>query len=310
MAKQLILQMFFFTFGSGVGKFYVNGSLVTATGTIETSFFRTSASLSLGATSDGAAFTNAEIDFAYIFDGVELSAAEILAYYNGTMWEYDRHCVLALPMLLRDHDADNVRTLDRSGNGNNAQWGDGSTASTFPTFSKGRYAFDGTDDYMKVNLGSTPDEFTISVYFKWNSNNTSNLLFAFYDSDKKYYLLTKTAANIYVGFNNKYTVIFAGDYNRFNRNNVLTFIFKKGQDYADVYLNGNLYEQKTSGTLDATTTDDVANNILIGGTTTVSQYAECDINSFFFHNTALNPTQILDLQMRMEENYSLGRRGI
>jgi hypothetical protein len=92
-----------FTFGSGVGKFYINGSLVTAIGTIETSFFRTSASLSVGATSDGAAFTNAEIDFAYIFDGVELSAAEILAYYNNTMWTYDQHCVLALPMNLRDH---------------------------------------------------------------------------------------------------------------------------------------------------------------------------------------------------------------
>jgi hypothetical protein len=199
-------------------------------------------------------------------------------------------------------------TKDRSGNGNDAIFGGGVVAN-YPTFSDGRYTFDGTNDYIEVNLGSTPDDFTISVYFKWNSNDTANLIFVFYDSDKKYYLLTKSTDTIFIGFNNKYTGILAGLYNQFNNDNVLSFVFKKGQDYADVYLNGNLHEQKTSGTLDATTTDDVANNILVGGTTTVSQYAECDINSFFFHNTALNPTQIRDLFYRMEAIESQGRAG-
>jgi hypothetical protein len=379
---------------------------------------------------------DAAIENVYVFNN-DLTEEEILAYYNGTMWDYDRHCVLALPMLLRDHKPDDLEvdsgmvngnfstwtdptvpdgwdkegthnstnyveesagggcrlvsdgtsmgigqaiitsgkkyrltydvlavdtgvakfdfggtitldtpgsfeeiitpstndflfyrvgtcdvtidnvvlteiksyTKDRSGNGNDAIFGGGVVAA-YPTFSDGKYTFDGSNDYMNVDLGSTPDEFTISIYFKWNSNNAANPIFAFYDSDKKYYLLTKSTNTIFIGFNNKYTGILAGLYNQFNNDNVLSFVFKKGQDYCDIYVNGELYEQKTSGILEAVTSADVANNLFIGGITVSSQYGEADVNNFMFFNTALNPTQILDLQMRMEENFSLGRRGI
>jgi len=173
----------------------------------------------------------------------------------------------------------------------------------------GGYSFDGTNDYMVKYLGSTPDVFTISIMFNWNSNDSANLLFAFYNSSKKYFLLTKSSNTIFIGQNNKYAGILTGYYSNLNSRNILTFVFQPASDSVDIYLNGEFIETKTGGTLEAITGADVANNVFVGGSTATSQYSESTVNNFAFYGAALNPTQIRDLHYRMEAIYSEGRQG-
>jgi hypothetical protein len=112
-----------------------------------------------------------------IFHG-ELSTEEILAYSQNKMWSYMENCQLALPMLDDTHDITNAKVIDRSGKGNDVILGDGSTASTFPTYSKGAYTFDGSNDYfsnmpsvagkypyMFIKTGSSPELSTSSVIY-------------------------------------------------------------------------------------------------------------------------------------------------
>lgn len=79
-----------------------------------------------------------------------LSDQECLDYCNNATFLYEQKASIILPMRLQDHDPTNNRTLDRSGHGYHATFGDGSTASTFPTKITGQrgYSFDGTSDYL------------------------------------------------------------------------------------------------------------------------------------------------------------------
>jgi hypothetical protein len=86
------------------------------------------------------------------FFNTALSAEDIANYANQTMWTYKKNCTVNLPMGLAQHDPTNFRTLDVSGNGNHAIFGDGSTSSTFPTkiINRHGYSFDGVNDYLQL----------------------------------------------------------------------------------------------------------------------------------------------------------------
>lgn len=82
-----------------------------------------------------------------------LTAREALDYYTGQTFTYDKRATVILPMTADCHDATNKRTLDISGNGNHFTFGDGSTATTFPTkLAKRGYYLDG-GDYFKSAIG-------------------------------------------------------------------------------------------------------------------------------------------------------------
>lgn len=83
-----------------------------------------------------------------------LDTDEIAAYYNNSMFSYMDYCIQLLPMRIQDHDIANARTLDRSGNNNHAQLGNGSTTTTFPTKLSDRpgYYFDGGDHMVTTIL--------------------------------------------------------------------------------------------------------------------------------------------------------------
>ena len=96
----------------------------------------------------------------YFFDGVyhsfkifqsKLTQQEVLDFYNNSTYTYRNKAVVDLPMTAECHDPDNVRTLDKSGNGHHATFGDGSTPTKYPAkLSKHGYSFDGTTDYMTM----------------------------------------------------------------------------------------------------------------------------------------------------------------
>ena len=99
--------------------------------------------------------------------GREITEQEALDYCNKTTWRYREDTKFYLPMRAEQHDPVNVRTLDSSGNRNNAIFGDGSTSSTFPSkLAKRGYSFDG-GDYLAL-----PDDSPI-----WHISNEYSIAF-------------------------------------------------------------------------------------------------------------------------------------
>ena len=84
----------------------------------------------------GARYTKAQLFTGKMYWSKSFSEAltnqEILDYANNSTYNYMNQATVILPMQMEDHDMTNVRTLDRSGNGNHFLIGDGSTSSTYP----------------------------------------------------------------------------------------------------------------------------------------------------------------------------------
>ena len=92
-----------------------------------------------------AAFGNFKME-ALKFWTSQLTLQEALDYFQNSTFNYRNKAVLDLPMDLASYDFTNKKVLDRSGKGNDATLGDGSTASTFPTkLSTKGFSFDGGD---------------------------------------------------------------------------------------------------------------------------------------------------------------------
>jgi len=99
------------------------------------------------------AYLDGEIFDVKFFD-VALTDQEIADLHNETTYNYRNETSLYLPMGMSEHDPDNVQTLDISGNGNNAQFGDGVTSSTYPTKTRRvGYEFDGS---QKMVISADP----------------------------------------------------------------------------------------------------------------------------------------------------------
>jgi len=62
-----------------------------------------------------------------------MTAKTALDSYNNATYNYRNEAVGDWPMEMAQHDPSNVRTLDVSGNGYNATFGDGTTSNTIPT---------------------------------------------------------------------------------------------------------------------------------------------------------------------------------
>jgi hypothetical protein len=107
-----------------------------------------------------------------------LTPEEILDYYNESVFDYEREAVLNLPMGLAQHDVDNNRSLDVSGNNNNVEFGDGATAGTFPDkiVNKHGYSFDGSDDYMHSENPVVLEECTFASLVKFDANSLNAIM--------------------------------------------------------------------------------------------------------------------------------------
>jgi len=98
-----------------------------------------------------------------VSQGTAMTAQTALDSYNNATYNYPNESVTYLKLDMESHDPTNVRTLDVSGNANHATFGDGSTATTYPTkLSKRGYSFDGTTDYFD-GLPALTGSFTVCV---------------------------------------------------------------------------------------------------------------------------------------------------
>ena len=118
---------------------------------------------------------------------------------TSSVYNYVNNAKVWLPMTAATHDATNLRTLDKSGNGLHFRFGNGVTSTTYPAKlpSQHGYSFDG-GDYLEapVNqtnalsqatwavLSSTNFPTSQDVYSHWSSgpNVVRALLWAVYGS--------------------------------------------------------------------------------------------------------------------------------
>jgi len=156
---------------SSTGKIYLNNNEIKSFST--TSWNKSSPSqIVLGARNT---------TFASKFDGTiisskwfnkALTAQELANYYNNTIFKYEESTEVNLPMGLAQHDPDNDRALDMSGNGNNA------TVNGCVKLQKRGYSFDGVDDYFS-DLPTLSGDYTVCVFVDnkvefYNTNTVYN----------------------------------------------------------------------------------------------------------------------------------------
>jgi hypothetical protein len=127
-----------------------------------------------------------------------LSDQECLDYCNNATFLYEQRATIILPMRLQDHDPTNLKTLDVSGHGYHATFGDGVTPTTYPTKLTGKrgYSFDGSTDYLSfpaslngVFTGVFQNPFTLIIVNSGYKPNTTNPFFSKgNDSDDAIYI--------------------------------------------------------------------------------------------------------------------------
>lgn len=234
----------------------------------------------------------------------QLEPEEITAYEENKMWSYDRNsCVLALTMLDNDHDAINNVTKDRSGNGNDAIFGDGTTASTFPTkLDRRGYAFPLPTSFSRTRndlCGSTVAA-TITILISsmklgigrmWHLHDTSNSDFGgvgLYSNSGDLYLLHSGGG----GARN------LSRYINLNSHNLITMVFKNDKSLL-LYVNDNpVITQGPVSYVDFGGFGGVGGVGIPGRTDNI----EANIHQTRIHNTALNTTQIADLHLEMMQS--------
>lgn len=169
-----------------------------------TAMENTAARVQVGRLHNGGAefFGIGETKDARIWDR-EIEAKEVVDNFNNSTFLYrNQNTVLDLPMRMKDHDLDNTRTLDISGNANHA-------ALTTPpiklTDSKG-YDFV-PDDYMTVSDdptlsfgdGSSDKPFSISVWIKMDdATNFALISKGVYNVDGEWRLHISGADTVYI----------------------------------------------------------------------------------------------------------------
>ena len=154
---------------TGNTKYYFNGTDVRAA--LDTTAW-TSASpttMVVGASNVGSSYFGGTIHSIKVFN-VRLTNTEAMDYSAGTdMFNYENDVVLDLALNLTNHDPDNSRALDWSGNANHAAFG-ATTAEPTKNSHQVGYNFDGTDDHMVItssaSLNFGTGNFTISAWSK------------------------------------------------------------------------------------------------------------------------------------------------
>ena len=98
---------------------YLNGVSIYSGSTSWTAGNHNSTYLRVGSTYGTGSPYDGKMNSLKIFNQ-KLTAQEAVDYYNGNTYSYMEDCLCWLPMSLEQHDPDNRRTLDISGNGNHA----------------------------------------------------------------------------------------------------------------------------------------------------------------------------------------------
>ena len=240
-----------------------------------------------------------------------------LSLYNNSTYTYRNEALVDLPMTAATHDPTNVRTLDVSGNGHNATFGDGSTSTTYPTkLAKRGFSFDGGDYFEIANAadlnfgdGSTDSPFSVSAlvnltdcsssYFVskvlvagngqyiFGINPTDTLYSACFDENAGAGYIGRTAGS-FTQYENQWTHV------------VLTYDGSSTSAGHKIYVNALQVDSgdNAGGSYTAMHTD--SNDVAIGRYSTA--YLKGDMKEFQMFDFVLSPTQIADLHIQLMQS--------
>ena len=257
-----------------------------------------------------AAFGNFKME-ALKFWTSQLTLQEALDYFQNSTFNYRNKAVLDLPMDLASYDFTNKKVLDRSGKGNDATLGDGSTASTFPTkLSTKGFSFDGGDyldlgdkDAYSFTDGAGNDvPFSISLWIKPNTSN--NFLVKFYGANTEYAFSTASdlpilrlytnGSNYIARYWNKTLVSFIGQWIHL----VCTYDGSKVYAGLRIYSNGIRVDDSNDGNGTYTGMSNTTEHLYLGYARNIPAYFNGSFGSLtIFRNITLTPLQILDLYL-------------
>lgn len=220
-----------------------------------------------------------------------LTAQEASDFYTDETYRYMEKAILHLPMEAAQHDPTNVRTLDITNNDNHAQFGDGSTPSTYPAklFKKG-YSFDG-GDYMTEDLDITGfTKISAAIMFEGESDNNIrifSLLHTTPQDDIRIFFDTSNIVNISTddGATNTVVAYRVGDG---VHQCALTFDGTTLKGFMDGVLSGS----DNSNDFNFATAD---GRLTIGANANYSSYYSGYIYHVLIWDFDLTPLQVLDL---------------
>ena len=281
-------------------KLYIDGVFITSTSVLGYGSLTNSNDFILGKVSSGVhSFFTGDISLSKFFNKA-LSAEEILAYSDGSMFSYNKDCVLALPMLTRDHDASNGITKDRSGNGNDATFGDGSTASTFPTkLDRRGYDFPLSTSYSRTqnDLCESTTSATVTILIS-NMNSGVNRMWHLHDTPNNNFGgvgLYSNSGNLFLVHNNGSSARDLSYSINLNTYNIITLVFKDDKSMLTFVNNEPAIIDISINYLD------FGGYVGVGGVGIpgLTDNIEANIYNIRIHNTALNATQVLDIHNEM-----------
>jgi hypothetical protein len=286
---------------SGNNKVYLNGVELSVSGATSAWAPTAHSGIRVGARHTGIQVFDGTIVDLKTFKSL-LTEQEAIDFYNQTTYRYMEDAILNLPMTACNHDHDNVMTLDRSGNGNHAVFGDGATESTFPTkLVKRGYNCD--SDYFDVNLELPTPLAPTTVTFLLSPNEIKGGINA--RIFNKYIDVSNGMVfALEIGTNRLGGNFRSGGVNNYlncdevispNQWAVLSLVFDGSNVYA--YKDGR---DITGGSVLGITPASGSSNLIIGMAAPPSANAiDACFGNFIIHNKPLTPIQAIDLQQRL-----------
>jgi len=304
-------------------KLYLNGNRIDnadfSAGGVYTAMSRLGEPVVIGRQPGSVSYTNGKIRNLKIWN-VELTAQECLDLAQNSTYTYDRKSLISLPMGIGNHDPTNVQTLDVSGKGLHAKFGDGVTPTTYPTklASQHGMSFDG-GDYLKtastsclsglskcsfcavVNLNSSIGEYAVIVGCGSVVRKTCRLQLGGAGVGTKKDIIFETDP---VGAgSDSYGYTTSAPLNYGNINTIIGVFDGTGTGNAGrckIYVNGKeITGLAFSVTAIPTVTPIETSNIYVGRQSySATLYWVGDIYSADIFSCAMSPTQVLDWHFR------------
>jgi len=232
----------------------------------------------------------------------KLTAQDAVNHYNNSQGNYTERAIINYPMGIAEHDATNTQTLDRSGNGNNGNFGAGAAEPT-KLADKHGYTLATADHFVGDGSKITSPEVSFVMEFTpdWNWDIDSSLYLL--GTDDNSYRFYKTASSsggasklyMYLGGTliDQLAVASYSPYWRQHRQNVFIITGDSVNNKTNVYLNGAhvLVDDPTAWTVGSPT------NFHLGhvNTSTTGEYNSLEVYDFI-----LSPTQVQDLTIRKQ----------
>ncbi|KKM26566.1 hypothetical protein LCGC14_1583520 [marine sediment metagenome] len=289
---------------------WLNGNLILDAAAIAWSA-KTPTQLFAGARFNGIGKFKGTIHRLQVFK-TQLSDAEVQDISDNTTYHYRNDSTLHLPFGTAEHDPGSVRTLDVSGSGAHAIFGDGSTPTTYPTKLTDHHGYDyDGGDYLVVPATGLLNSVGVTFAIEFTPDFETGVNVAHYlcdGTDGNRYLVAKqdnadnNALDIYLGNVLIESIAEAAysPYWRKGRRNVLVLTGDATSNRTNTWLNeGQILTEDTTAWSPAN-----PSSFYIGTRFSIGFFFDGEITYFKVFPQVLTRLQILDLQKTLSKRVS------